>query len=74
MNEVSFIALPLVLLLDRLHTHVCEVELLARPVLLQAVGEVKCFVQFISLEYVNAAAENNLPSMVGGDIPIMFSP
>ena len=37
MNEVSFIALPLVLLLDRLHANVCEVELLAWAVLLKAV-------------------------------------
>lgn len=57
-----------------LHANVSAIKLLARPVLLQAVREVKCFVQFISLEYVNATAENNLPSMAGGDIAIMFSP
>lgn len=51
-----------------------HVELLALPVLLEPVREAEGFVELVALEHVEPTAQNNLPAMVSGDIPIVLGP
>ena len=40
--------------------------------LLHAIGEAECIIEFAALEYVQPSAENNFPAMVSRDVAVAF--